>query len=43
MAHYPNIHIRNSKSVECLKTLFLKHVKKDLCNCEHYELDRPVC
>ena len=36
------VHIINSKSVECFKTLFKKHVKKDLYNCDHVELDRPV-
>ena len=27
------VHIRNSKSVKCFKTLFIKHVKKDLYKC----------
>ena len=34
--------IKNAISVECFKTMFLKHVRKDVYECEHFKIDRPA-
>ena len=34
-------HIKNVTTVECFKTMFLKHVSKEVYECEHFKIDRP--
>ena len=34
--------IKNATSVECFKTVFLKLVRKDFYECEHFKIDRPA-
>ena len=33
-------HIKNVTTVECFKTMFLKHVSKEVYECEHLKIDR---
>ena len=35
-------HIKNVTTVECFKTMFLKHVSKEVYECEHFKIDRPA-
>ena len=35
-------HVKNVTNVECFKTMFLKHVSKEVYECEHFKIDRPT-
>ena len=35
-------HIENVTTVECFKTMFLKHVSKEVNECEYFKIDRHV-
>ena len=35
-------HIKNVTTVECFKTMFLKHVSKEVYECEHLKIDGPT-
>ena len=35
-------HIKNVTTVECFKTMFLKHVSKEVYECEHFKIDMPA-
>ena len=35
-------HIKNVTTVECFKTMFLKHVSKEVYECEQFKIDGPA-
>ena len=35
-------HIKTVTNVECFKTMFLKHVSKEVYECEHFKIDMPA-